>query len=175
MNKILLTIIILVVIGGAGWLYLRDTRTPSSVPGTNDQAANPVPAVASPDPIAPEHSADQALPLAEQEQALNPDAVLITYTNAGYSPASVTIKKGTTTTFKNAGTQDTWPASAMHPTHTVYPGSDIKKCGTATDIFDACRGLTPGESWSFIFTEVGEWGYHDHLHARQFGSITVEK
>ena len=75
----------------------------------------------------------------------------------------------------NASGVETWPAAALHPTHTVYPGSDIKKCGTseAVGIFDACRGLKSGESWSFQFNEVGTWKYHNHLTPTQFGRITV--
>jgi len=77
--------------------------------------------------------------------------------------------------FKNESANPTWPASAMHPTHTVYPGSDIQKCGTpeAGKIFDACRGLNTGETWSFQFNEVGKWNFHDHLNAGKFGSIIV--
>ena len=64
----------------------------------------------------------------------------------------------------------------MHPTHKVYPGSDIEKCGTAeeSNIFDACRGLKEGESYEFTFNEKGSWRYHDHLNIKNTGSIIVE-
>jgi len=62
----------------------------------------------------------------------------------------------------------------MHPTHTVYPGSDVKKCGSDESIFDACKGLEQGESFSFTFNEIGSWGYHDHLRASTTGKIVVE-
>lgn len=68
------------------------------------------------------------------------------------------------------------PASAMRPTHKVYPGSDIEKCGTAEEskIFDACRAIPAGGSWFFTFNEAGSWDYHDHLDAKNFGKIIVE-
>ncbi|MDP3735588.1 MAG: hypothetical protein Q8R39_04135 [bacterium] len=67
----------------------------------------------------------------------------------------------------------------MHPTHKLYPGSDIKKCGTLQGgeknaMFDACGAVTPGASWSFTFTELGSWKYHDHLNPLHTGTIVVE-
>jgi plastocyanin len=63
-----------------------------------------------------------------------------------------------------------------HPTHEVYPGSSIKKCGTLEQnkIFDACHGLKQGEKCSFVFNEVGEWYYHDHLNPSWKGEIVVK-
>ena len=101
---------------------------------------------------------------------------VIEITSSGFSPSPLTIKKGKTVIFVNKDTEEHWPASAMHPTHTVYPGSNIEKCGTAeeSNIFDTCRGLNPGESYSFTFNEIGSWSYHDHLVANLFGKIIVE-
>lgn len=93
----------------------------------------------------------------------------------GFEPKALTIRKGTKVIFKNEDSTERWPASAMHPTHTRYPGSGIEKCDTPEEknIFDACRGIAPGKEYSFVFTEVGEWSYHDHLNPSQFGKITV--
>ena len=100
----------------------------------------------------------------------------ITYTDQGYSPASVNIKKGDTVAWKNECLKDMWPASALHPTHTVYPGSGITKCNTAEQpaIFDACASINPGSSWSFKFLQAGSWKFHDHLSTTNFGTINVE-
>ncbi|MBI2453053.1 MAG: hypothetical protein HYV55_02385 [Parcubacteria group bacterium] len=101
---------------------------------------------------------------------------VIAYTDQGYSPASVNIKKGDTVVWKNESSKDMWPASAMHPTHTVYPGSGITKCNTAEQptIFDACASVSPGSSWSFKFLQTGSWKFHDHLLPTNFGTINVE-
>jgi hypothetical protein len=52
----------------------------------------------------------------------------------------------------------------------------LKKCGTPEQnkIFDACRGVKQGESWSFVFNEVGKWYYHDHLNPFWKGEIVVK-
>ena len=103
---------------------------------------------------------------------------VIEMTSSGFAPSMLTVSKGDTVNWINRDTEKHWPASAVHPTHTVYPGSDIKKCFEAgtdkTSIFDACRGLDPGESYSFTFNEIGTWGYHDHLNAKLFGKVTVK-
>lgn len=101
---------------------------------------------------------------------------VITFTDSGYSPNEVTIKKGERVTFINDSSVAMWPATAIHPTHRVYPNSDIGKCGTpeASAMFDACRAISSGESYSFIFNEVGTWKYHDHLNLGNFGTIVVE-
>ncbi len=95
---------------------------------------------------------------------------------SGFNPETLIVKQGTTVTFVNKDSKDHWPASAVHPTHQLYPGSDISKCGTSEKnmIFDACRGLKSGESWQFTFNEKGSWKYHDHLTPSLRGTIIVE-
>jgi plastocyanin len=104
------------------------------------------------------------------------DPVVITFTNNGFNPRSVTVEVGVPVVFKNESSDDFWPASAVHPTHSVYPGSDIEKCGGPEEdlIFDSCGGVAPGESWSFSFDTEGEWGYHDHLDSKNTGMIVAE-
>ena len=95
----------------------------------------------------------------------------------GYSPKELEINQGDRVTWINKNSVPHWPASAMHPTHTLYPGSGIDKCGTEKqkDIFDACRGLNLGENWSFVFDLEGSWAYHDHLNLANVGRIIVRK
>ena len=103
--------------------------------------------------------------------------VVIHMTDDAYEPSEVTILQGETVIFENVSTKERWPASNIHPTHTVYPGTDIKDCGSDAEegMFDACRGLRPGESFSFTFTKVGSWRFHDHLEANIVGKIVVEE
>jgi|SRR3989338_4044557 len=97
-------------------------------------------------------------------------------TSSGFSPQTLSINKGDTVTWINKQPQKSWPASAVHPSHKVYPGSDIAKCGTAEEknIFDSCGGLAQNEAFSFTFNDIGTWGYHDHLNAKLRGTITVQ-
>ena len=99
-----------------------------------------------------------------------PASATITYTDSGYTPAMVTIRKGGTITYKNASSKEMWPASAKHPTHDVYSESG----GCIGSLFDACARIPVGSTWSFTFNKVGEWGFHDHITPNFFGKITVQ-
>jgi len=107
---------------------------------------------------------------------VGPQTVVINITDSGFNPGEVTINSGDTVRFVNQGSQAHWPASAVHPVHELYPGSGISKCGTdqALFIFDACRGLSSGESFSFMFNAKGSWPYHDHLNPSLKGKIIVQ-
>jgi plastocyanin len=111
-----------------------------------------------------------------EKEVLAGEMVTISMTDTGFEPANVTIVTGTTVTFTNNAQASKWPASNVHPTHQSYPGSDNAKCKTdeAASIFDACQGLSTGESYSFNFVEPGSWAYHDHLQASQGGTVTVK-
>ena len=88
----------------------------------------------------------------------------------GFLPGTLRIKAGESVTFINKDSLEHWPASDIHPTHNLYPESG----GCIGSKFDACRGLKPGESWSFTFNKKGTWEYHDHLHSNLRGTIIVE-
>jgi len=108
--------------------------------------------------------------------ASTPTTHTIEITASGFSPNSLVVKAGNTVRWVNKADAASWPASAMHPTHRIYPGSGLDKCGTAeqASIFDTCKGLAKGESWSFKFNEKGTWAYHDHNNPSQFGRVIVE-
>jgi len=105
-----------------------------------------------------------------------PQNVSVAITFQGkFDPEVVKIKKGDKVTWVNKGKRQVWPASTFHPTHTSYPDSNIRKCGTddAGKIFDACRALENGESYSFTFEKVGRWNYHDHWSSVIRGVVEV--
>lgn len=116
---------------------------------------------------------EMEVPLDEATLPSEP-AVVISFTNDGYSPKEVSIQRGDIVRFTNNSTDlETWPASAVHPTHSIYPEKTEGDClGSA---FDACRGLKFGESWDFRFTKAGEWRFHDHINASKTGVVRVSE
>ena len=164
MQKTLLwAIAVVVILGGAYilWQY-RAAPAPSATESGAEASGSQVPA--SDNGISVGVNADVTV-------GTRP-AAIITYSDAGFSPSSVTIKKGQAVQFVNdSSSQEVWPASAVHPTHAVYPEKSPSDCFGSS--FDACRGLKRGESWDFTFNSVGEWKFHDHLHPSRFGSVTV--
>lgn len=101
---------------------------------------------------------------------------VVVYSDSGYAPAELRVKRGTAVTYQNSGSLMMWTASAFHPSHEVYPGTSVSKCGSdeATTMFDACQGIGPGGSWMFTFDQAGAWKYHNHLNPSHFGAIIVE-
>ncbi len=90
-------------------------------------------------------------------------AVVVTMNNDAYSSTDITVKQGQAVKFVNESNEDYWPASNIHPDHTIYPE------------FDPRRPVHPGESWSFKFDKIGSWRFHDHLHYPDItGVINVE-
>lgn len=89
-------------------------------------------------------------------------ATTISISDTGFSPAAVRVSAGTTVTFVNNGQALHRPVSDVHPTHQLLPG------------FDAEKGLATGEEYSFMFSKVGTWGFHDHLNPTFKGSVVVE-
>jgi plastocyanin len=87
---------------------------------------------------------------------------VVEITDDGFEPSSLTVSSGDTVTFENKSSDDSWPASDVHPTHQEYPG------------FDAKKPLLPGDSYSFTFTKTGSWGYHNHLEPDVKGMIVVQ-
>ncbi|MBI2123804.1 MAG: hypothetical protein HYU04_01020 [Candidatus Wildermuthbacteria bacterium] len=125
----------------------------------------------------------QMPPLSEEENMMPPleeqvqSSPMVTYTNEGYSPKELLVKKGDIVTFTNESSMPMWTASAMHPNHTAYPGTNIANCGKPgmmDMMFDACAGVPAGQVWKFQFNETGEWGYHNHMQASHWGKIIVQ-
>ena len=93
--------------------------------------------------------------------AQDAEPVTVSITDESFSPVRISVPVGTTVTWVNNGARKHWPASDFHPTHDLYPSEGDGGCIGSN--FDACRGLEPGESYSFTFTKSGTWGVHDHL------------
>ncbi len=89
-------------------------------------------------------------------------SVEVDYTATGFSPASVTVKKGETVKFVNKTTSPMSVASNPHPTHTDYPG------------FDQFKSSQKGQAeYDFVFDKVGTWGYHNHAKPGDTGTVVV--
>ena len=85
----------------------------------------------------------------------------IVLTDGGFTPATITLRKGGTVTFSTNVARPFWPASNDHPTHLIYPA------------FDPKQPVAANSTWSFTFVRVGDWGFHDHLRSYFTGDIHV--
>jgi len=80
----------------------------------------------------------------------------------GFVPKELTIKAGDEVIFTNEDADKHWPASDIHPTHTLCPG------------FDALRPMGKGESYSHVFEKAGTCPMHDHIMPSMRGKIIVK-
>ncbi len=99
--------------------------------------------------------------------------VLVTFDGDVFEPSEITVEKGTRVRFLNESDVEVWPASAIHPTHSIYPEKSESDCLGSS--FDSCRPILRGEFFAFTFDVAGEWRYHDHVRAYKTGVITVEE
>lgn len=146
MNKaFLILVVLMVIIGGAVYFMSRE-----SVLYKTDLTV----------PV--EQTSSNTIPVVKNNEIPTFSEVVINYSNDGYAPNTIKVKINTMVTFKNNSSKLMWPASAFHPTHLELPE------------FDALKGFVPGQSYSYTFTKVGEWKYHDHLAPQYLGLIIVE-
>ena len=106
--------------------------------------------------------------------SLSEPAAVVVYRDGAYIPQTVRISVGERVMWVNEDSVF-WPASDRHPTHRLYPGSDILKCSTDSrdTLFDACEAMGPGAEYSFVFGVSGEWDFHDHINPRARGTVIV--
>ncbi len=98
-----------------------------------------------------------------QTEPIAQERITITYDANGFSPNTVTIKKGGMVIFQNKTGKPASVASGAHPTHLLYPEFDQYKTEQ--------RGK---DEFRFVFEKVGTWKYHDHLNSTMTGTIIVE-
>lgn len=145
-NKLLLGIVIVLLGLGAGWYFFRG-QSYQNVSQPSSQITTPTAATS------------ESLGATGSSQILV--AATVAYTDQGFSPATVTVKAGTTVTFVNQSSSSMWVASAVHPTHLLLPG------------FDQLTSVAAGGTYQYTFTKIGTWKYHNHLSPTSTGTVIV--
>ena len=148
-------VILVVVVGGIFLLVSNDTK--NNVEEDVVDTTMPVPAPGNED---------------VEEMIVNDSGNVVTYTKGGFSPKEITVKKGETVTFINESSGDMWVASAIHPTHSLYPKKRRSDCLGSS--FDQCKAVEAETSWSFTFDVEGKHGYHNHVRSSDSGKVIVK-
>ena len=159
--KTFLTILVIIIIVGGIALLIKNNKGgelevvyPNESDTTDDSATVPAGSPA-------QNGVDLSV---QTGGTILPAPVLhtVTYTSAGFSPATTTINAGDTVKFVNNTSGAMWVASDPHPQHTDYSP------------FDAKKGYAAGTSYSYTFTTAGTYDYHDHLHSSMKGTVIVK-
>lgn len=170
-----LWVIAAVLVAGLGtfliWNYNRPQATPSNATaGQNDVSAGPSSSnIGSQNTSESPNVSNNQPPTNQSQPAQNPKTVIISITDSGFSPNSITITKGDSVKWINNSSVPSHPASDPHPAHNGYPTTG----GCVGSTFDACSALQPGDSWTFKFDFTGSWGYHDHVNPSMRGTVIV--
>lgn len=162
---------IIIVLGGAWWYMASQApATTNTTINTGSNAAGTMPeGSATPDNgmVGGDASVDV--------NAGQTQGVVVHYTASGFSPKTVTIKAGQKVTFVDDTASPMWVASAEHPTHTAYDGSDrAAHCSgsyTGATPFDQCQA---GTTYTFVFGKAGSFAYHNHMAAQFTGTVVVQ-
>jgi len=136
--------VLIVLVGGfAGWYFFRSgVKLPGMQIGT--QNVSPAPTG-----------------ISENDVTSTTGSAVVTYTDSGYVPARVTVKKGTVVMFKNESNSAMWTASGVHPTHKLLPG------------FDELTSVEKSGAYEYTFVKVGTWQYHNHMKPSDVGYVVV--
>ena len=152
MGKILVIALIIIILIGGGYFVMKGQNKAQQQ--TTQSAQTQQSSQQNAQPSAMKEQPSTAANAKEGSNAVN-------YTEDGFQPKTITIKKGQTVTWTNKDSDELWVASNPHPTHTDYPG------------FDELKSIPTGQTYSFTFTKVGNWGYHNHLNPSQKGVVVV--
>jgi len=150
MGKYIIIVIVVVILLGGGFFLMKNQSN------TQQQAAPSTQTTNSTQP-----SSMKTQPTSASTTGSTEGSNAVNYTANGFEPNTITIKAGQPVTWTNKDSDDLWVASNPHPTHTDYPG------------FDELKSMSTGQTYSFTFTKVGKWGYHNHLNPSQQGTVVV--
>ncbi len=90
-----------------------------------------------------------------------PEAKTVWISESSFTPSVITVKAGDTVTWINKDVPKRQVASDPHPAH--------------TDLSDfVSNELEQDDTFSYTFSEAGEYTYHDHLNPIRLGKVIVE-
>lgn len=130
-NLIIVIVLLVIVVAGGVFWMLRNNNT-----STNNNATN-------------------------TSSSSSGQGMVITYSDSGFSPSTVTTHAGDKVTIKNTSSEDMQFDSDPHPVHTNDPELNVGV-------------VVPGSSKTFTVNTKGTHGYHNHLDPGDKGTIVVE-
>lgn len=158
-NRIVVGIIVLLAGVGIGWYVLRQVPPKDAGTGVPEPTLIQGPGSS----LMGEDLSTPPSALGEGEKGGVAARVVVTFTDSGFSPKTVTVAAGSTVAFMNESGGSMWVASAIHPTHQLLPG------------FDQLKSVAKGGSYEYTFAKVGTWTYHNHVAPTQTGTVVVTK
>lgn len=117
--------------------------------------ATPVPTTKAPSPT---YNPTTAMPTLERTPSVSDNTIKIT--RDGFSPSTLTVKRGATVRWVNV--DSTEDAQLYNPTHRIK----------ITNVYSS-QIISPGQGWSWIFKDNGVYDYQDIIHPELHGTVVV--
>ncbi len=159
-NLVILAIVLVILIAGGLLAYNAYQANQTVQPTVNNSEGMITNTPPTDTPVVSQTTMEEGSPSAEGSPQQTKNTVTISST--GFSPESITIKKGESVTWVNSDTTNHTVNSDNHPTHLLYPV--LNKAGL----------IKPAESKSVKFDQTGTFTYHDHLNAALVGKVIVK-
>jgi plastocyanin len=140
-------VLVLALAGVVAYMLMR----PAPQPDATDRA-NPSSDTAPSDSVAKDETS--------QTDTEDAETTTIVFSNDGFKPDTYTVKVGQQVKVTNNSNQPLQFSSDDHPAHTDEAELNLPV-------------LEPGKSATFTPTQVGTWGFHDHLDAQYTGTLEV--
>ncbi len=163
-KKIIITVVVIVVILLGAYLVLRSGESQQAQAPQEDQST---------ETVETKERQEMGRTSDSEKENRQGEEHIVRYTDDGYFPSTLIIKKEDKVIFKNESIQMMWTASAVHPTHAAYSGTTLSEhCpDTEKKAFDQCGA---SDEYHFTFEKIGSWKYHNHLNPGHTGTIIVE-
>lgn len=150
MKKILLALpVVLLIATGCGHNSSSDTSQ-NTTPTTSSTAQSTTPADTTPPVVTKPATSSSS---SGSGTVVKPNQTPVAIKNYAFSPANLTVKKGTTVIWINED----------NAAHTVV----------STNGGPVSANIPGGTSFTYTFTKVGTYTYHCSLHTQMTGSVTV--
>ncbi len=101
--------------------------------------------------------------------------VIVEYRDTGFSPPIITIQKDKTIGWVNHSKNLMWVASDPHPSHKKLRGFDSRQGLHSNDTNSFFVKIYAHEQniYTYTFTTLGKWTYHNHLNPTHQGTVEV--
>lgn len=142
---IVIGIVVIVIVLGGVFLFLKTNNQTSNNPSTNTQPTIQTQATSTP----------------TGSPATTEKVIEVSLTSEGFSPSTLTIEKGTKVVWTNKSGEEANVSSDPHPFHTDYPPLNL---GDFNDV----------GKLELVFDKSGTYKYHNHLNSSQRGTIIVQ-
>lgn len=159
---------VLIIAGLGFWFYSTQTPAPSPAIETATTTTQTAPSEGG-------NNTEVGVDIGIGDASAPAAEARVTYGANGFSPATITVSPGTRVTWTNTGSGRMWVGADEHPSHTQYDGTDrATHCApeyTGPAPFDQCAATA---TYSFVFTKVGTFEYHNHSNAAHVGTVVVQ-